>query len=84
MLYSLTVSNTQIAISRAIAVQLARTNRTQAWLADAVKLTPTSLSNRMTGRVLWDTDDIYKIAAAFGFDSFEFLRLAEAESRIAA
>lgn len=84
MLYSVTVTNTQAAISRAISVQLARKNRTQAWLADAARLTPASLSNRMLGRVLWDTDDISKIAAAFGIDSFDLLRLAEEESRIAA
>lgn len=83
-LYSVPMSDTQTAISRAIAVLLVRSGKTQAWLAKQAGLQPATLSNRMVGRTVWDVDDITRIAAAFDLDEFEFLRLAEAEQRIAA
>lgn len=84
MQYSKYMSDIQTAISRAISVQLARTGQTQTWLAEQIGLRPASFSNRMVGRVLWDTDDMARIAEAFGLEQFEFLKLAEAEVRIAA
>ena len=78
------MSDIQTAISRAVAVQLARTGKTQVSLAEQIGLKPASFSNRMVGRVLWDTDNIARLAEAFDLEEFEFIRLAESEVRIAA
>lgn len=84
MLYSVPVSNIQTPISKAVKVLLARTGKSQNWLADQLLVTPSWLSNRISGRVTWDTDDVARLATVFGLDPFEFLRLAETEARIAA
>lgn len=78
------MSDIQTSISKAVAVLLARAGKSQAKLAAEMGMTPAWISNRMVGRVRWDTDDISVLATAFDMNEFELLSLAEAEARIPA
>lgn len=84
MQYSRTMNDMQKSLSRAILVRLARQGRKQSWLAKRVNKSPMWVSSRITGRVLFDTDDIALIASAFDTDPFALLREAQNESSKAA
>lgn len=85
MRYDPSMSDIQSALTVAIRVRLARRNMTQGGLAEAVGLSPASLSARLTGRVPFDTAEVEVIAKALGLDdAFELFDLARTESRAAA
>lgn len=84
MQYNHHMSDIQNSISKAIAVLLTRSGKTQAWLANELDVSGAWVSNRMTGRTPFDTDDISRVSTAFELNPFELFRLAETEARAAA
>ena len=63
----------QEALSRAISVQLARLHRSRNWLADELGMSAGSLSSRLTGRTMLDTEDIDAIAGVLGMTGWDLL-----------
>ncbi len=57
--------------------QLAQLHRSRAWLADELGMSLGSLSSRLTGRTMLDTEDIDAVASALGMSGFELLALAD-------
>ena len=75
-----TRGTTQEAVARAVAVRLARLGKKQKWLAAQVGMSESSLSNRLTGRVALDTEDIDQIATALGLTPLGLLETTLAEA----
>lgn len=74
------MSNTQAAIARAVRVQLARSNRSQSWLAGQMGISPQALSAQLGGTNRITTDQVDEIAKALGLaDGFALVELAQAE-----
>jgi BetR domain. len=80
MQYNHYMSDIQESISRAISVLLTRMGKNQAWLARELGVSSAWVSNRMTGKTFFDTDDLAKISAVCDLPPFELFRLAEAET----
>lgn len=80
MQYIYNMSDIQESISRAIAVQLARMGKNQAWLANQMDVSGAWVSNRMTGRTPFNTDDLAKVGSHLGLGPFEIFHLAEMEA----
>lgn len=78
---TISATNTQSLVARAVAVQLARKDMTRGALAEALGVGPMWVSSRMNGSVNFDTVDIDRIAEALGLESgFALLALAELEA----
>lgn len=74
--------NTTDLLTRTIDIELRRRNMSRKDLAAQVGFTETALSNRMTGRVSLDLNDLDKIATALGMSAFELVAAARAESHV--
>ena len=74
------MADIQTGVSLAISVLRARHGRTQGWLAEALGVSPATISHRMNGRTKWDTDDIEEIAKAFDLSPFDLIRVADTEA----
>lgn len=68
-------------VAKAIVVRLARIGQTRSWLAEQLGVGPMWVSNRITGQVAIDLDDVERIAGVLGMASgMELLSLAQVEA----
>lgn len=72
------MQSSQTEAAKAIRLHLASTNKSQNWLADQLGVWPAYLSNRMTGKQKFTTDDLDAIAQVFGTDLAGLLATAKA------
>lgn len=84
MQYSQGMSDIQQAVSKAIVVKLTRMGQTQSWLASKLDRSPMWLSNRLTGRVPLNTNDIAEVATGLGVEPFDLLAMAREEASASA
>jgi transcriptional regulator with XRE-family HTH domain len=76
--------STRDLIRRAVSIELVRRGMKQTDLAERIGMTDTALSNRLTGRVDTDTDDLDRIAEGLGMTVFELIASAQREACTAA